>query len=400
MDISSHEYDRYTVEPGDLLVCEGGDVGRCALWPYNLPRCGFQKALHRLRPRNARQDLARFLYYALSVASNREAFSDGHVSTIAHLTGEKLRAHRFPFPSFAEQASIVRFLDHVDRHIQRFIRAKQKLIALLDERAHTIIHQATTGQIDVRTGQPYPAYRFSGLEWFGQAPAHWRVVQLRRVTLDYCDGPFGTGLKASHYVEVGIRVVRLQNIGHGEFKDSDVAFISPDHYASLGNHSVLAGDLLIAGLGDGNHPSGRACVAPQSIEPAMVKADCFRFRIDQSCVLPQFVATQLTATSMGASAVLSAGATRQRTNLGSTSARPISFPGLDEQACILDYVDSRVSEIRAAQRTAEGEINVLGEYRKRLAAELVTGALDVRLAASLFPITDAGVGETNLRELL
>ena len=68
MDISPKEYDRYTVQGGDLLVCEGGEMGRCALWADDLPRCGVQKALHRLRPRSARRDLARFLYYALRCA--------------------------------------------------------------------------------------------------------------------------------------------------------------------------------------------------------------------------------------------------------------------------------------------------------------------------------------------
>ena len=52
MEITRHEYDRYTVQTGDLLVCEGGEVGRCALWSGNLTKCGFQKALHRLRPLN------------------------------------------------------------------------------------------------------------------------------------------------------------------------------------------------------------------------------------------------------------------------------------------------------------------------------------------------------------
>ena len=67
-----------------------------------------------------------------------------------------------------EQAAIVRYLDHVDRRIQRYIRAKQKLIALLEEQKQAVIHQAVTGRIDVRTGRPYPAYKPSGVEWLGE----------------------------------------------------------------------------------------------------------------------------------------------------------------------------------------------------------------------------------------
>ena len=75
-------------------------------------------------------------------------------------------------PPFTEQANIVRFLDHADRRIRRYIRAKEKLIALLEEQKQAIIHQAVTGRIDVRTGQPYPAYKPSGVEWLGDVPAH------------------------------------------------------------------------------------------------------------------------------------------------------------------------------------------------------------------------------------
>ena len=79
-------------------------------------------------------------------------------------------------PPFCEQAAIVRFLDSVDRRIRRYIRGKQKLIALLEEQKQAIIHQAVTGQIDVRTGQPYPAYKSSGVESLADMPEHWGTV--------------------------------------------------------------------------------------------------------------------------------------------------------------------------------------------------------------------------------
>ena len=63
----------------------------------------------------------------------------------------------------------------VDRRIRRYIRAKQKLIALLEEQKQVLIHQAVTGRIDVRTRRPYPAYKDSGVEWLGDVPAHWEV---------------------------------------------------------------------------------------------------------------------------------------------------------------------------------------------------------------------------------
>ena len=74
------------------------------------------------------------------------------------------------YRTLTEQAAIARFLDHADRRIRRYIRAKEKLIALLEEQKQAIIHQAVTGRVNVRTGRPYPAYKPSGVEWLGDVP--------------------------------------------------------------------------------------------------------------------------------------------------------------------------------------------------------------------------------------
>jgi type I restriction enzyme, S subunit len=139
-----------------------------------------------------------------------------------------------------------------------------------------LITRAVTRGLD-----PNVPMKHSGVDWLGEIPAHWDCLALARVTLSRCDGPFGSGLKSEHYSNEGVRVVRLQNIGWAEFSASDHAYIDEAYARELGDHSVLAGDLLIAGLGDEGHPVGRACVAPSGIEPAMVKADCFRFRLNR-----------------------------------------------------------------------------------------------------------------------
>jgi type I restriction enzyme S subunit len=150
MDISPTEYSRYTIQPGDLLVCEGGEVGRCALWSGELAVCGFQKALHRLRPSNPGQEIPRFMYYALRAAAKGNAFNDGHLSTIAHLTGDKLQAHRFPFPPLEEQQSLVRFLDAELKRIDRAVSTAWCEIELLREYRTRLIADVVTGKFDVR----------------------------------------------------------------------------------------------------------------------------------------------------------------------------------------------------------------------------------------------------------
>jgi len=150
MDIPTSEYPRYTVQKGDLLVCEGGEVGRCAIWNDELAVCGFQKALHRLRPVNPARDVPRFMYYALRAAATGNAFNDGHVSTIAHLTGDKLRAHGFPFPPLAEQQSLVGFLDTELKQIDQIVSTARRGIELLWEYRTRLIADVVTGKLDVR----------------------------------------------------------------------------------------------------------------------------------------------------------------------------------------------------------------------------------------------------------
>ena len=152
MDIKPAEYERYTLETGDLLVCEGGEVGRCAFWAGDLPLCGYQKALHRLRPYDPSRDIPRFLYYLVYTVANRGVFlADGSENTIAHLTGEKLRRHRFAFPPPEEQLSIVAHLDKLVHSVDYAAERAQHQIDLIREYRTRLIADVVTGKLDVRS---------------------------------------------------------------------------------------------------------------------------------------------------------------------------------------------------------------------------------------------------------
>ena len=86
-----------------------------------------------------------------------------------------------PVPGPTEQTSIARFLDHATSRIDRYIRAKEKLIALLEEQQRTYIELAVTGQIEARTGRRFSTYKRSGLDWLGEMPEHWQLVRNGRV---------------------------------------------------------------------------------------------------------------------------------------------------------------------------------------------------------------------------
>jgi type I restriction enzyme S subunit len=233
----------------------------------------------------------------------------------------------------------------------------------------------------------YPLYKSASAEWMGRIPAHWKDAALRRVTRSMCDGPFGSDLKSSHYSETGVRVIRLQNIGSAEFRADDAAFIDVQYFNSLGGHDARPGDLLIAALGDENHPVGRACVLPDNVDLAMVKADCFRFRLDTSRLRAKFGAYFLSSTIARAGfALLTRGATRERVNLSSVAAISIPLPSPHEQDAIIGFLDRETTKIDALIAKQTEFLTLLDEHRRASVTETVTKGLDPSV-----PVRDSGI---------
>ena len=153
MDFSAEDRQRFALRNGDLLVCEGGEVGRTAIWKGQLGECFYQKALHRVRP--IRRDASRYLYYCMVAAANMGVFEEGSdVSTIGHLTAIKLRKHRFPFPPVGEQIEIANHLDRETQELNTLISSVQGSNDLLKEYRTALISAAVTGKIDVRGEVP------------------------------------------------------------------------------------------------------------------------------------------------------------------------------------------------------------------------------------------------------
>ncbi|MFA7346077.1 MAG: restriction endonuclease subunit S, partial [Terrimicrobiaceae bacterium] len=150
MDIEERERERFTLKDGDLLVCEGGEVGRAAIFKGRAEVTGFQKALHRMRPLNPRER-TRFMFYMLTWASSQGIFfAEGNPNTIPHLTGEKLRRYRFPQPPLPEQAAIAAYLDEETAKLDALVGKVEEAVERLQEYRTALITAAVTGKIDVR----------------------------------------------------------------------------------------------------------------------------------------------------------------------------------------------------------------------------------------------------------
>ncbi len=150
MDFSPSERERYGLRGGDLLVCEGGEVGRTALWTIDTGKYFYQKAIHRVRPRS-RDEEPRYFFYLMYALAKRGVFvAGGNPNTIDHLTAVQLRHYRIPFAPIVEQRAIAGFLDCETAGIDALVARMREAIGCLREFRTALISAAVTGKIDVR----------------------------------------------------------------------------------------------------------------------------------------------------------------------------------------------------------------------------------------------------------
>ena len=142
---------------GDVLISRSGTIGRSLLYDRSVHGpCAYAGYLVRFVL--ASEVLPKYIF----LFTKTQAFAGflrmmAISSTIENVNGEKYANSPLALPPLPEQAAIVRFLDHADRRIRRYIRAKQRLITLLEEQKQALIHQAVTGRsASTRQRQPYP----------------------------------------------------------------------------------------------------------------------------------------------------------------------------------------------------------------------------------------------------
>ena len=146
MSFSEPEKEKFKLIYGDLLVCEGGDVGRSAIWKDELSECYYQKAIHRLRPINKKvlpSFALRFMHYAKSTGILLNFTSQ---TSIAHLTREKLAEVPIFLPSLLEQEILTKKFDLVDVRISTEI----KLLEKLRKQKAGLMHDLLTGKVKVK----------------------------------------------------------------------------------------------------------------------------------------------------------------------------------------------------------------------------------------------------------
>jgi type I restriction enzyme S subunit len=369
MYFSLHEIKRYRVKKGDLLVNEGGEVGRSAIWNDELEECYIQNSVHKI---TFKKDLSKFYLYLMTTYASKDFFNSivNQVS-ISHLTYEKLIEIPFPRPSILEQLPIVRFLDHKTGQINRFITNRQNQIELLKEQKTAIINKAVTKGIN-----PNAKMKDSGIEWIGEIPETWSISKVKFVAK--VKGRIGfRGYTVSDLVEVGEGALTL-GASHidkeGGIDLSKPVYIRWDKYYESPEIMVEADDILVVQRGSigvvgiVNSDIGYATINPSLVVLKKVRMNRYllflqlRSKIVKEAIITIFNETAVPMLSQN-----------QISNFNI-----LLPPTLEEQESIIDFIKTETSPIDTLISKYQKQIDLMQEYRTSLISQAVTGKIDVR----------------------
>ena len=319
---------------------------------------------------------ATFSGYAIDCPQSQIQKSEmGKGITVMHIYGNQLKYLSIPLPSLPEQRAIVRYLDHVDRRIQRYVTSKEKLVALLGEEKQAVVNRAVTRGLD-----PNTPLKPSGVDWLGDVPEHWEVVQLGRIGI-FSKGSGGT---KEDEVPEGIPCVRYGDLytTHKDFIDRARSHVSPEKASAY--TPIKSGDVLFPTSGETIEEIGKSAVNLMQT-PAVCGGDVIIFR-PTTPMEPKYAGYALDCTvAQTQKSQMGRGITIMHIYSAQLKYLWFQLPPLSEQRTIVAHLDNTTANIDAAISRARRQIELLQEYRTRLIADVVTGKLDVRLAASQLP---------------
>jgi type I restriction enzyme S subunit len=315
---------------------------------------------------------AHFLFRSPLFAKEAERWSYGITSDMWSLRPEHFKMIYSALPPPEEQAAIVRFLDHANRKIDRFIRGKKKLIALLNEQKQAIIHQAVTKGLD-----PTVPMKDSGIPWLGEIPTHWEVRRLRSISKSVTSGSRGWSAYAADEGPLFIRIANLCRMSLDLRFHNTVRLQLPDTSETVRTR-VQSGDILLSITAY----IGSVAVIPDGFEEAYVSQHVARCALRDRSHNSKWVGyVLLSEIGQTHGKLCLYGGTKDGLSLDDVKNYPLLLPPRDEQDRIVDQIETNLKKLSAAITRTEREIALIQEYRTRLTADVVTGKLDVREAA-------------------
>jgi type I restriction enzyme, S subunit len=324
---------------------------------------------------------SRYFAYLFRTADYKhevENYSRGIVPDRNRLYWESFKLISSPAPPTEEQRRIVRFLDAHGALTARLIRAKQRVIKLLEEQKEANIHRAVTRGLDPRV-----RLKPSGIAWLGDVSEDWEVRRLRNVA----DLRVSNVDKKSSDGELPVRLCNYVDVYKNDEIDDGIDFMHASASASeVKRFRIRVDDVVITK--DSEECKDIGVPAYVSIEaPDLICGyHLALLRPISEVIRGRFLYWQL----LGGAArwqlsVAANGVTRYGLSRGAIKELTLVLPPLATQLRLASYLDDATYDIRAAQRELRREIALIQELRSRLIADVVTGKFDVWAAAATLP---------------
>lgn len=367
MFFDAAEVERYSVRQGDLVVCEGGEPGRAAIWRDQKPVM-FQKALHRVRPGPA--VTAEWLLICLRHYARSDGLKDFvSGSTIKHFTRDAFTRLPIPLPPLAEQRRIVARLEALEARSRRVREWLAEIPAQLAQARQSLLAAAFRG-----FSRRVPHDEAAAGQAHYPLPSRWRYSTLAELVAKGCFCSDGDWIESKDQDADGdVRLVQLADVGVGHFRDRSNRFMTSTKAEKLSCTYLKAGDILIARMPD---PLGRACIFPGDSKSCVTVIDICVFRVQAHAANAHWVMNMLNSPQMRAQVLsAAAGTTRNRISRGNLIKLTFPLPPLAEQHEIVRRLETALARLDAAERAHAAAVAELDRLDQSLLARAFSGTL-------------------------
>ncbi len=262
--------EKYQIHKDDVVVSRAGSVGVSIRIEEIPQQTVFASYLIRFNPSSAA--LPKYVEYFLKSHDYWRSISEYSAGiAVPNVNASKLAEIEFPLAPLNEQKRIVEKLEKLLGKVEAAQERLDRIPAILKRFRQSVLAAACSGRLT-------PDWRESSeIDSDTGFPEGWSIVELGSLFPKggIFDGPFGSNLKSSDYSESGVRVLRLENVGHLNFIGEKETYIDTAKYETLKKHTVGEGDIIFASfIAD----EIRACILPKLETMAIAKADCFCLR--------------------------------------------------------------------------------------------------------------------------
>lgn len=410
--------EKYLVNNGDLLYAWSASLG-AHIWKGE--NAWLNQHIFKVHPREGVDK--GYLYYFLAKVTG-ELYAKAHGSGMVHVTKKKFEATEISIPPLDEQKRIVAKIEilfsELDKGIESLKTARQQLKAY----RQAVLKHAFEGKLTEQWRQQNPdklenpeqllariqqereqRYRQQLEKWKQtievwkesgkegkkpskpkkargepepfvdeiEVPPLWGVTTVGALNVDVSDGPFGSNLKSSDYVDHGVRVIRLENVGYMEFIEDKHSYVTEEKYEKLKKHTVSGGDLIFSSF---ITEGVRTVILPEKIDRAINKADCFCIRVHGRLYLTEFLAWFLSSRSAYKQVESEIhGIGRPRINTTQLKRFTIPICSIDEQKEVVSKINAILSDTDHMEETLDNEVQRAEALRQSILKKAFFGQL-------------------------